>query len=986
MSMDVSAELKKLIDDFTDPSKGYLDHDTIEIFNILPNRPHNPEYYNIIKKPMSFQKIYRQCKHYNIENIQNFVTDLCQIVYNCKLFNPNESIFYKKAEHLEKVLKEKIIPKIEESLKVKNLKFVDFTEAAEKPAPVAESKTPEAPDGNEVIQSKESSEKNEVIEANANITMDTSLLDPSQLDGTDDGNGVFTAVDGRKFLTSVDVASKFTKVPIGSINRYPNFIKERTVNYERKLFDDINEHIARKKGRPTLKSNLELRFINFMNEEKLTTFPLLDNKAEFVFDGNVNTYEQVKFNIKRGFIIDIYELYKSLEQVTAYQVENCLRKDREEITNFCTRVSKRAFAYFKDLPNEPDVNEKVIVDRFLMDETVFEIGSFVLLKNPVDPTRPIPAQIFQIWKEPSDSSMWMSCSWYLRPEQTVHRADRVFYRNEVVKSNQSRIHRAEDIISLCSVVHFTRYVRAEPLDVVEPMFICEYRYNDSSYKFNKIRTWKGAVPECIKEIGEVDVPLPQLRYMKKFESPLKHLVDASLPLNTDAAQKVFPGLQTEDDREQPSIGNVYRDKIIDKDELGEYSTSRVYTQRHLILPQHFDLLPSNIRFDPVNQSFIDSSSALSSFVYKVYDSGINVSNLLKTGGSNKIGTHSFSRALPQVSISSTGTKAQRLATLNSLAPGPTVFKTKHKQVNSGGAKSTLVTKPFRDEEMKFMTRNAENMKPSITKTILTEADKTKKKYTSLPYMQNKKTNKGEISGTKSHYLDALLQLNRHFKGNNTLINENREIINANDMYLLNEEHSYVLNTPLLNNIEGFVRTDNNMHFEMIKNVESYNEQVVDKNKELILYNNKNLKNEEEKLLQEFRKEDFKQKEAEEEEERNKVVNSDEEIDNLYLTKNERKRRNSESSMDSYIDSELSDSEIIERKAYKKLQKTKLVKEEDIINKYYKYVDGMNKGDLIWFTGLSLNISKRVIDYKDPMSNVGPSLEYLKYKLKKENSK
>jgi len=63
-----------------------------------------------------------------------------------------------------------------------------------------------------------------------------------------------------------------------------------------------------------------------------------------------------------------------------------------------------------------------------------------------------------------------------------------------------------------------------------------------------------------------------------------------------------------------------------------------------------------------------------------------------------------------------------------------------------------------------------------------------------------------------------------------------------------------------------------------------------------------------------------------------------------------------------------------------------VKEEDIINKYYKYVDGMNKGDLIWFTGLSLNISKRVIDYKDPMSNVGPSLEYLKYKLKKENSK
>ncbi len=38
---------------------------------------------------------------------------------------------------------------------------------------------------------------------------------------------------------------------------------------------------------------------------------------------------------------------------------------------------------------------------------------------------------------------------------------------------------------------------------------------------------------------------------------------------------------------------------------------------------------------------------------------------------------------------------------------------------------------------------------------------------------------------------------------------------ANDMCLLLEEHSYVLNTPLLNNIEGFVRYDNNMHLKWL---------------------------------------------------------------------------------------------------------------------------------------------------------------------------
>lgn len=979
--MDVSSELKKFIDEFTNPENGYIDQQTIEIFNLLPSRPHNPEYYSIIHKPMSFQKIYRQSKHYKIDRIQDFISDLCQIVHNCKTFNPSESIFYKKAEELEQCIKEKIIPKVESIFGVKDLKYIDMTPASAPEPESSEVQDVESKENNDIVHKEEVSLPESVVESQEHISMENAIVDPSQLDGTDDGNGIFTAVDGRQFLTSIDVAKNFTQVPVGDISRYPNFIRERTMVYERQVFDDINEHIARKKGRPTLKTDLEMRYINFINDEKLLTFPLLDNKAEFSFDGRVNTYEQVKFNIKRGFITDVDELYKALEQVTSYQVENCLRKDREEVTNFCTRVSQRALGYFTDLPNDMESNDKIIVDRFIMDEVVYEVGSFVLLRNPVDPSRPIPAQIFQIWRE-HDDSFWMSCSWYLRPEQTVHRADRVFYRNEVVKSNQSRIHRVEDIISLCTVLHFTRFVRAEPLDTVGPVFICEYRYNDTSYKFNKIRTWKGAVPECVKELAEVDVPLTQLRFMKKFESPLKHLIDPSLPLNTDHPQKTFPPLQTEDEREQPSLGNVYRDKILDKDELGEYSTSRVYTQKHLVLPQHFDLIPSNIRFDPVNQSFIDSSNALASFVYKVYESGINVSNLLKTEGSNRIGANSFSRALPQVSVSNSGSKVQRLATLTSLNPGPTVFKSRSKQTYSTNAKNASGLKSHKDESLKFMSRNAENMKPSITKSILTQADKAKKKLSSSS-INAKQPNKGEISGTKSHYLDGLLELNRHLKGGNTLVHEDRDSLNPNKMYLLNEEHSYVLNTPLLNNIEGFVRTDNNVHFQIIKNVESYNEEKADKNNELILYNNKNLKNEEEKLLQDFKKEALIEKEVEEEEARNEAVNSDEEIDNLYLTKNERKRRGSEGSMDSYVDSELSDTEIIERKAYKKLQKRKLVKEEDIINKYYTYVDGMNKGDLIWFTGLSQNISKRVIDTKDPLKTVGPSLEYLKYKMSKK---
>ena len=122
----------------------------------------------------------------------------------------------------------------------------------------------------------------------------------------------------------------------------------------------------------------------------------------------------------------------------------------------------------------------------------------------------------------------MNACWYYRPEQTVHRFDKHFYENEVVKTGQYRDHRIDDIEDRCFVMFITRYPRGRPrgLPPDKAVYVCESRYNEETFKFNKIKTWSGCLPDEVREkdyeMDLFDVP----RVMRKFPSPIKHLLQA----------------------------------------------------------------------------------------------------------------------------------------------------------------------------------------------------------------------------------------------------------------------------------------------------------------------------------------------------------------------------------------------------------------------------------------------------------------------------
>ena len=202
-----------------------------------------------------------------------------------------------------------------------------------------------------------------------------------------------------------------------------------------------------------------------------------------------------------------------------------------------------------------DEDGKIPISEVFHKGEGWKVGDWVHLQNPNDVTKPIVAQIYKIWQE-KDGQKWINACWYYRPEQTVHRYEKHFYENEVVKTGQYRDHHLEDIVDRCFVMFFTRYFKGRPRDFPrdKEVYVCEARYNEQQCKINKIKTWASCVPDEVRDKDyEMDL-FDQPRKMKKYPSPIKHLLrddakeDDPMPKPTFGVDKNAP----------PIVGAVHK--------------------------------------------------------------------------------------------------------------------------------------------------------------------------------------------------------------------------------------------------------------------------------------------------------------------------------------------------------------------------------------------------------------------------------------------
>jgi chromatin structure-remodeling complex subunit RSC1/2 len=190
---------------------------------------------------------------------------------------------------------------------------------------------------------------------------------------------------------------------------------------------------------------------------------------------------------------------------------------------------------------------------------VAQTGDWVHIQNTNDFEKPTVAQIFRMWQD-AEGTRFINACWYYRPEQTVHHVDKRFFENEVVKTGQYRDHRIEEVLDHCFVMFVTRYGKGRPrgLPRDKEVYVCEARYNEEKFRFNKIKTWASCVPDEVRdkdyEMELFDAQDPQrTAKLKKYPSPIKHLLREDAK-ETDEMPKPSWG----SNNAPPIVGAVHR--------------------------------------------------------------------------------------------------------------------------------------------------------------------------------------------------------------------------------------------------------------------------------------------------------------------------------------------------------------------------------------------------------------------------------------------
>ncbi|KAF8972536.1 RSC complex protein [Flammula alnicola] len=172
-------------------------------------------------------------------------------------------------------------------------------------------------------------------------------------------------------------------------------------------------------------------------------------------------------------------------------------------------------------------------DRTFVDEVNYKgwkikLADWVHLSNPDDPSRPIIGQVFRCWVSDEiekKGQPGITVSWYYRPEQTYHPANRQFWEGEVFKTSHFADHPVEDIIEKIACQFTARHIRGRPRPpfwyVGFPLYVCDSRYNDRDRVFVRIKNWNSCVPEEVRQSTEFMpiYPFERTVYPVRLPSP-----------------------------------------------------------------------------------------------------------------------------------------------------------------------------------------------------------------------------------------------------------------------------------------------------------------------------------------------------------------------------------------------------------------------------------------------------------------------------------
>ncbi|KAL2185938.1 hypothetical protein L209DRAFT_754425 [Thermothelomyces heterothallicus CBS 203.75] len=495
------------------------DHEIASGFQRLVNKRSLPDYFEVIKEPMAFSTIRAKLGKKAYTKFSEFVHDVTRICHNAQVYNRPSAPIFSDAGRLLQVFKEKLAEMVKEGvITAEEAVIPDLG-----PLPEFEDSPPPEDDEEEADEDDEEEEDEDEDE-----------------DSDDEG--------GRRRSGG-----------------------RRRQSGARKGGDD-GDDAQKKRGRPPkvftpLEARIQAilkglrRFRNENGQLRILHFERLPDKAElpeyYAAIRNPIALDTIKKKHKRKKYQSVDHALQDLELM--FENAKQFNEEGSEVYRDAVELAKQARILAEEEKAKPDEDFRDEDGRLPLAGIeyrgeIWRVGDWVHIRNPNDLSKPIVAQIFQTWSD-ANGQKWVNACWYYRPEQTVHRFDKHFFENEVVKTGQYRDHRIEDVEDRCFVMFITRYPRGRPrgLPPDKSVYVCKARYNEEKFKFNDIKTWTSCLPDEVRdkdyEMDLFDVP----RTMRKVPSPIKHLLQADAKETDDLPKPTWRSPNA-----PPLIGAVHR--------------------------------------------------------------------------------------------------------------------------------------------------------------------------------------------------------------------------------------------------------------------------------------------------------------------------------------------------------------------------------------------------------------------------------------------
>lgn len=665
---------------FLDDIYNLKDQNNIEFsyaFHALPLRA-NIEYYKVIKAPMSYSKIKMAAKHKRYTHPQAFINELAQITWNARFFNEESSEFYKFAIILDNFIKDTIIPNLINDSNIYKHDEIFYPNLGP---------LPNESEANIDINNDTTINTTTVTATQPSISVST----PVTTTTINNNNGDSLAIknSNSNLLLNSDNYRANTSTPAPEDDDDEDYKDEEVKQDENENDTDFrnvsnqnyNPHsyvaTIEDTGKPHIYEPPKLAPNSSPNRQVLEQWvkrgrpPIVDKPHEQRIKSIMRGLKKIKVGNKTivSFwdklpnqqehpdylkvvkepitMLDIKSLikqryYKTVDSYVA-DVFKLINNNRnyflndEFIKNNLNLLETNISRLYQIEMSKPDVEymsgqqtSKFPLSQVVFNNRTYKVGNWVLVSNPNDPLRPTVAQIFRLWQQ-ENGELCMNVCWYYRPEWTVHRVDRLFLDNEVVKTGQYRDHLVSEIVGPCYVAYFTRWLKGDPgIPFEGPLFVCEFRYNDRENTFAKIRTWKACLPDEVRHLEDPIKPLTSNRVLKKYPSPIKNLLLPGSTSTSPIPQPLILNLNS-----PPLVGAVFIPRPSDEIDPHYFDNTLKITECKSYVPPTTNIrIPSSALIENYNTD--GNESTPESQISNINKGTNNSINLINNNAVNKL--------------------------------------------------------------------------------------------------------------------------------------------------------------------------------------------------------------------------------------------------------------------------------------------------------------------------------------------------------------